>query len=148
MTPREFAQHLNRRFAGTMMQDIEMLYAGDGQARARIEFKPHLRQLTGMFHAAAIVGLADTAATAAAMWEFDRDATFRSDLFPLTIQMSANLIRNADRGALIADAQLVHCGRTTLIADIGVTDDQSRVIARATVTLLAPKRLRDEREAS
>ncbi len=34
MTPQEFAQHLNRSYAGTMMQDIEMLHAGEARARA------------------------------------------------------------------------------------------------------------------
>jgi acyl-coenzyme A thioesterase PaaI-like protein len=71
MTPQEFAQRLNRLYAGTMMQDIEMVHAGEGRARGRGEFKPHLRQLTGLFHAGVIMGLADTTATAAAMWEVD-----------------------------------------------------------------------------
>lgn len=103
MTPQEFAQRLNRLYAGTMMQDIEMLYAADGRASGRVEFKPHLRQLTGLFHAGVIMGLADTTATAAAMWEvnpdLEPDGAFRPDLFPLSIQVSTNLIRNTDRGA-------------------------------------------------
>ena len=32
MTPQEFAQRLNRWYAGTMMQDMEMLHAGEGRA--------------------------------------------------------------------------------------------------------------------
>ena len=48
MTPHEFAQRLNRLYAGTMMQDMEMLHAGEGRARGRVAFKPHLRQLTGL----------------------------------------------------------------------------------------------------
>ena len=59
--------------------------------------------------------------------------------FPLSIQVSTNLIRNTDRGALTADAELVHRGKSTMVADVRVTDDQSRLIARATVTLLVPK---------
>jgi 1,4-dihydroxy-2-naphthoyl-CoA hydrolase len=143
MTPQEFAQRLNHLYAGTMMQDIEMLHAGEGRARGRVEFKPHLRQLTGLFHAGVIMGLADTTATAAAMWEVNPDLApdveFRPDLFPLSIQVSTNLIRNADRGALTADAELVHRGKSTIVADVRVTDDQSRLIAKATVTLLVPK---------
>jgi 1,4-dihydroxy-2-naphthoyl-CoA hydrolase len=139
MTPPEFAQHLNRLYAGTMMQDIEMLHAGEGRARARLEFKPHLRQLTGLFHAGAIMALADTTATAAAMWEVNADGEFRPELFPLSIQVSTNLIRNTDRGALIAEAELAHRGRSTIVADVRVLDDQSRLIAKATVTLLVPK---------
>src|SRR6185437_9070247 len=139
MTPQEFAQHLNRLYAGTMMQDIEMLHAGEGRARGRVEFKPHLQQLTGLFHAGVIMGLADTTATAAAMWEVNPNGEFRPGFFPLSIQVSTNLIRNTDRGALTADAELVHRGKSTIVADVRVTDDQSRLIAKATVTLLVPK---------
>jgi len=139
MTPQEFARHLNRLYAGTMMQDIEMLDAGEGCARGRLQFKPHLRQLTGLFHAGAIMALADTTATAAAMWEVNPDGEFRPELFPLSIQVSSNLIRNTDRGALTAEAELVHRGRSTIVADVRVLDDQLRLIAKATVTLLVPK---------
>lgn len=139
MTSREFAQRLNHLYAGTMMQDMEMLQAGEGRACGRVEFKPHLRQLTGLFHAGVIMGLADTTATAAAMWEVNPNGEFRPELFPLSIQVSINLIRNTDRGALTADAELVHRGKSTIVADVRVTDDQSRLIAKATVTLLVPK---------
>ena len=49
MTPREFAQCLNRLYAGTMMQDMEMLHAGEGRARGRVEFKPHCGNSPGCF---------------------------------------------------------------------------------------------------
>jgi len=122
---------------------MEMLHAGEGRARGRVEFKPLLRQLTGLFHAGLIIGLADTTATAAAMWEVSPDlelnGEFRPELFPLSIQVSTNLIRNTGRGTLTADAELVHRGKSTIVADVRVTDDQSRLIAKATVTLLVPK---------
>src|SRR5205823_13782974 len=63
------------------------------------------RSLTGLFHAGVIMGLADTTATAAAMWEVNPDNEFGPELFPLSIQVSTNLIRNTDRGALTADAE-------------------------------------------
>lgn len=141
MTPREFTQRLNRLFAGTLMehQGIQILLAGEGHARSRLEFKPELRQMTGLFHAGVIIGLADTTATVAALWEFDPQAQLRPERFPLSIQVSTNLIRNTNRGALVADAELVHRGRTTLVADVRVTDDEARLVAKASVTLLAPK---------
>jgi 1,4-dihydroxy-2-naphthoyl-CoA hydrolase len=143
MTPQEFAQRLNHLYAGTMMQDMEMIHAGEGRARGRCEFKPHLQQLTGLFHAGVIMGLADTTATAAAMWEVNSDlqsnGELRPELLPLSIQVSTNLIRNTDRGTLTADAELIHRGKSTIVAEVRVTDDQSRLIAKATVTMLVPK---------
>jgi 1,4-dihydroxy-2-naphthoyl-CoA hydrolase len=143
MTPQEFAQRLNRLYAGTLMQDMEMVHAGEGRARGRVEFKPHLRQLTGLFHAGVIMGLADTTATAAAMWEVESKLALggelRPELFPLSIQVSTNLIRNTGRGALIADAELIHRGKSTIVADVRVTDEQSRLIAKVSITLLVPK---------
>jgi 1,4-dihydroxy-2-naphthoyl-CoA hydrolase len=139
MRPQEFAQRLNLLYTGTMMQDIVMVHVGEGRASSRVEFKPRLRQLTGLFHAGAIMGLADTTATAAAMWEINPDGDLRPELFPLSIQVSTNLIRNTNRGALTADAELVHRGKTTMVADVRVTDDRSRLIAKATVTMLIPR---------
>ncbi len=139
MTPHEFARSLNGLSAGTLIENMEMLEAGEGRARCRMEFKPHLRQLTGLFHAGAVVGLADTAATAAAMWELNPTGEFRPELFPLSIQVSANLIRNTNRGALTAAAQLIHRGKSTMVAEVRVIDDQGRLIAKVTVTLMVPK---------
>jgi uncharacterized protein (TIGR00369 family) len=102
------------------------------------DFKPSLTQLTGLFHAGAIIALADETATAAAMWETHPTGEFRPGLFPLTLQMSANVIRNTNRGTLVAEAEMVHRGRTTLIADVRVSDDRRRLVAKFVATLLAP----------
>jgi uncharacterized protein (TIGR00369 family) len=112
--------------------------AGQGRAVAQLDFKPDLTQLTGLFHAGAIIALADETATAAAMWETNPSGEFRPELFPLTLQMSANLIRNTDRGTLVAEAEIVHRGRTTLVVDVRVSDDRQRLIAKFVATLLAP----------
>jgi len=41
---------------------------------------------------------------------------------------------------LTAEAEIVHRGRTTLIVDVRVTDDQGKLVAKLTATLLAPTR--------
>lgn len=114
------------------------LSAGEGRAVAELTFKPELTQLTGLFHAGAIIALADETATAAAMWETNPTAELLPELFPLTIQLSVNLIRNTTRGTLVAEAERVHRGRTTLVVEVRVSDDQGRLIAKLTATLLAP----------
>ncbi len=92
MTPEAFAQKINEWGRGTMIErhGTRFVTAGKGRAVAQIDFKPELTQLTGRFHAGAIVALADEAATAAAMWETNPTGDFRPELFPLSLQLSVN----------------------------------------------------------
>jgi 1,4-dihydroxy-2-naphthoyl-CoA hydrolase len=140
VTPEEFARKINEWARGTMIEahGTRFLAAGEGRARAQLDFKPELAQLTGRFHAGAIVALADETATAAAMWETNPTGEFRPELFPLTLQLSVNLFRNANRGTLTAEAEIVHRGRTTLVVEVTVLDEQQRLIAKLIATQLAP----------
>jgi uncharacterized protein (TIGR00369 family) len=79
--------------------------------------KPELTQPTGPFHAGAIIALASETVTAAAMGETNPTGEFRPELFPLTRQMFANWIRTTNQGTLVAEAGIVHRGRTTMAAD-------------------------------
>jgi 1,4-dihydroxy-2-naphthoyl-CoA hydrolase len=140
VTPEAFAAQIGAWARGTMIaaHGTRFLSAGQGRASAQLDFKPELAQLTGLFHAGAIIALADETATAAAMWETNPTGDFRPELFPLTVQMSANLIRNTNRGTLLAEAEVVHRGRTTLVVDVRVSDEQQRLVAKFVATLLAP----------
>ena len=140
MTPEQFAAKINEWARGTMLawHGTRFVSAGHGRAVATLEFKPELTQLTGRFHAGAIVALADETATCASMWETNPSGELRPELFPLTLQLSVNLIRNAGSGTLTAKAQIVHRGRTTLVVDVEVFDDQRRLIAKLAATQLAP----------
>ncbi|GIX46755.1 MAG: hypothetical protein KatS3mg131_0966 [Candidatus Tectimicrobiota bacterium] len=141
LDPVAFAAKFNLWKRGTMLEahGTRFLRAGEGQAVAQLDFKPELAQLTGRFHAGALIALADEAATAAALWEVDPSGELDPQRFPLTFQLSANLLRNTDRGTLTAEAQLVHRGRTTLVAQVRVSDDQGRLLALVTATLLVPQ---------
>jgi 1,4-dihydroxy-2-naphthoyl-CoA hydrolase len=140
VTPEQFAREISARGQGSMLElhGTRFLRAGAGRAVAELDFKPELTQLTGLFHAGAIMALADEAATALAMWEANPSGDFRPELFPLTVQFSINLIRNTNRGTLTAEAELVHRGRTTMVVDVRVLDEGRRLLAKAVATLLAP----------
>ena len=140
MTPEEFAQQINTWARGTMIEShgTRFISAGEGRARTQLVFKSSLTQLTGLFHAGAIIALADEAATAAAMWETNPTAEFRPELFPLTLQLSVNLLRNTNQGTLTAEAEVVHRGRTTLVVDVLIRDEQQKLVAKLTATLLKP----------
>lgn len=98
------------------------------------------RHATGPFHAGAIIAVADETATAAAMWEPSPTGELGPALFPLTLQMSANLMKNTNRGTLVADAAILRRGRTTPVVDVRVADEQQRPIAEFVATLLVPSR--------
>ena len=140
MTPEEFAQQINGWARGTMIENhgTRFISAGEGRAMTQLVFKPSLTQLTGLFHAGAIIAVADEAATAAAMWETNPTAEFRPELFPLTLQLSVNLLRNTNQGTLTAEAEVIHRGHTTLVVDVRVRDEQQKLIAKLTATLLKP----------
>ncbi|MBI4640217.1 MAG: PaaI family thioesterase [Candidatus Tectomicrobia bacterium] len=140
LDPTAFAARLNEWKRGTMIEyhGTQFITAGQGRAVARLDFKPELTQLTGLFHAGAIIALADETATVAAMWETNPTGEFKPELFPLTLQLSTNLIRNTNHGTLTAEAQVIHRGRTTIVVEVKVTDDRPRLIATLVATLLVP----------
>ena len=139
-TPEGFLKQLSGWARGTMIEShgTRFVSVGPGRAVAELDFKPALAQLTGRFHAGAIIALADETATCAAMWETNPSGSFSPELFPLTLQLSVNLIRNTGQGTLTAEARIVHRGRTTLVVEVEVLDDRRRLIAKLTVTQLAP----------
>ena len=53
-------------------------------------------------------------------------------------QLFVNLIGNANKGTLGAEAEIGHRGRTTLVGAVPVSDEQRQLIAKLTATLLAP----------
>ena len=141
LDPQAYARKINEWAKGTMIAShgTHFLTAGQGRAVSELEFKPELTQLTGLFHAGAIIAFADETATAASMWETNTTGEFKPELFPLTLQLSVNLIRNTDRGVLRAEAEIIHRGRTTLVVEVKVRDEQGKLIASLSVTQLAPQ---------
>jgi len=104
----------HRAAPGVIARELMEAFEATG---ARLDFEPERTQLTGLFHAGAIIALADETATAAAMGEIDPTGEFRPELFPLTLQMSANVIRNTNQGTLVAEAEAVHRGRMIMPAE-------------------------------
>lgn len=99
-------------------------------------YGPNVRQGTGVFAAGALIQLADVAATMVCFRALDPTRE-RQDLpFPLSIQISANLLRNTDRGKVTATARIIHRGRTMMVVESEVRDDRERLLAMVTSTHL------------
>jgi uncharacterized protein (TIGR00369 family) len=142
LDPKIVAERFNERAKGTNVEarGARFLEVSPERAVAELAFRPDLAQLTGRFHAGVILSLADETATACSVANVMLDGTWDPAKFPLTIQLSANLIRNTNRGRLIAEAVPLHLGRTTMVVQTTVRDEQERVMAVVTVTLLMPNR--------
>jgi 1,4-dihydroxy-2-naphthoyl-CoA hydrolase len=140
--PKIAAARLNERAKGTNLEarGTRFVEVSADRAVAELAFRPDLAQLTGLFHGGVILSLADEAATACSVASVMPDGTWDPAKFPLTIQLSANLIRNTNTGKLIAEAVPLHRGRTTMIMQTTVRDEQGRVLAVVTATLLVPGR--------
>ena len=138
----DWAREFNKRIAGTMIGSHGTRFVQVSAERAVLEldFKPELTQMTGLFHAGAIISLADEACTALASAHAMGDAGWEPGKFPLTVQLSANLIRNTDRGTITAEALPIHKGRTTVVVQSTVKDEGGRLLATVTATQIVPSR--------
>jgi 1,4-dihydroxy-2-naphthoyl-CoA hydrolase len=101
-----------------------------------LAFRPELQQLTGLFHAGAILALADSAATSLSMRIVHPEGEVSAGRFPLTVQLNANLLRNTGEGTITAEALPVHRGRTMIVVSTTVRDAAGRTLATQTSTHL------------
>ena len=100
-----------------------------------------MQQLTGIFHGGALLTLADSAATWAAIKSLNASGPVDGEPFPLTVQMSANFLRNTMEGTARAEAKVVHKGRTMLVVETVITDSRGKqmAIVRTTHLVTPPK---------
>jgi uncharacterized protein (TIGR00369 family) len=104
---------------------------------SELPFDARVAQLTGLFHTGALLSLADTTATHLCMQNVYPGGQIDDPArFPLAIHLSANLVRNTNQGSARAEARLRHRGRTMLVAETSVRDDQGRTLAIVTSTHL------------
>jgi 1,4-dihydroxy-2-naphthoyl-CoA hydrolase len=142
LDPQAAAERLNERAKGTNIaaRGTRFLEVSGERAVAELTFRSDLTQLTGVFHAGVILSLADETATACSMHVVMPDDAWDPGKFPLTIQLSANLMRNTNAGKLIAEAVPLHKGRTTMVIQATVRDEAGRVVAVVTATQLVLNR--------
>jgi 1,4-dihydroxy-2-naphthoyl-CoA hydrolase len=148
--PKIAAERLNERAKGTNIEarGTHFLEVSAERAVAELAFRPDLAQLTGLFHGGVILSLADETATACSVASVMPDGAWDPAKFPLTIQLSANLIRNTNTGKLIAEAVPLHRGRTSMVMQTTVRDEQGRVMALITATLLILDRSSTDRSST
>lgn len=100
-------------------------------------------QPLGLFHAGAILSLADTAATSLLRFALaERDGVDPDALdpatFPLGIQVSGNILRARRDCTLRAESVPLHVGRSTAVIETKVRDEGGAVVAAVTTTHFLP----------
>lgn len=141
MSSSELAGVVTRSWNGDNLNGcfgIEFVSVRDGRATVRMPHSNAASQPTGLFHAGAIIALADIAATAAAFSAIAPDTDQSSAPMPLAFQISTNLIGNAGHGMLVAEAEVQSCGRTVIVAQTRVTHEEAGLVAIVSVTLRRP----------
>ena len=113
---------------------MRFLEISDDRVVMTMPMGPAVRQGTGVFAAGALIQLADVGATSAYFqWARSKYPDGQAP-FPLSIQISTNLIRNTDSGTIRSDTVLTHKGRTIVVAESRVTDESGRLLAIVTST--------------
>ncbi len=114
-------------FAGAL--EIEGLSATDGVVVARLAWAPEHCTAGGVLHGGALMTLADAAAATCAFLALPVDATGTT-----TIESKTNFLRAVRSGWVTASAELVHTGRTTIVVQTDLRDDEGQLVARTLQT--------------
>jgi uncharacterized protein (TIGR00369 family) len=93
----------------------------------------NVRQGTGVFAAGALMQLADVGATILCQ-HASGDTPGQPAQFPLSVQVSINLLRNTDHGTATSESRLLHRGRNMMVVESTVRDDDSRTLCVMTST--------------
>ena len=136
--PRYTPDSFHERQAGTLpgLLGIRVDDIGDGVIALSLAIEPHHGAPNGFLHAATVVALADTAAGYGCVAHLPEGASGFT-----TIELKSNFLGTAREGRIVADASLVHVGRTTQVWDATVRDANAKTIAlfRCTQMVLWPK---------
>ena len=103
---------------------VEIESAEDGVVRGRMELGDRHLAPNGYLHAAAVIGLADTACGYGCILGLPEGGTGFT-----TIELKTNFVRTVREGTITCEATLVHGGRTTQIWDATVRDSDGRALA-------------------
>lgn len=117
----------------------EMLEIRDGYAKARLPLSEKVMQPTRVYHAGAIVSLADEVASAAIHGEEVDPANMGGKRFPYSIQLSVNLLTNDPVGPITAEANVVRRGRVTVVETVVTTaSGDTAALMRSTHLMVDP----------
>lgn len=109
---------------------LELTDVRKGWARVRLAFDRKLVHPLGIAHGGTIFSAADSAVAMALIGMVDRSETFT------TVEMKLNYLKPFERGAITAEAVIVHKGSRTALGEVEVRDDEGNLVAKGLATYM------------
>ncbi|MFD2444475.1 hotdog fold thioesterase [Bacillus sp. CGMCC 1.16607] len=116
---------------------IEITTLEKGKVIATMPVDERTRQPFGLLHGGASVALAETVASVGAYELVDKETEGVAGL-----EINANHVRGKREGIVTAIATVLHQGKTTMVWDIKIVDEEERLIcvSRCTMAVLKLKK--------
>ena len=134
MTKQDILERCNAITKNTLMETLSIEYTevGDKHLIAKMPVTPRVHQPDGVLHGGAMVALAESVGSAAAIVFLDPTKfSIRG------IEISANHVKSVKSGFVFATAKPIHLGKTTQVWDIKITDENDRLISAVKLTTLS-----------
>jgi uncharacterized protein (TIGR00369 family) len=107
---------------------VEMTEAGAQRTRGSLAWSPERCTAGGIMHGGAMMTLADTVGAVCAFFNLPEGAT------TATIESKTNFLRGLRGGTLHAEARPLHVGRSVIVVQTELTDDDGAHIAHVVQT--------------
>lgn len=108
---------------------VELLAVGADEVRGQLGWAADRCTIGGALHGGALMALADSVAAICAFVNLPEGAVGTT-----TIESKTNFFRAVRKGAAHATAQPLHVGRTTIVVQTDVRDDDGRRVVLVTQT--------------
>ena len=107
---------------------VELDAAAPDEVRGRLAWAPERCTAGGLMHGGALMTLADSVGAACAFLNLPDGASTS------TVSSTTSLVRGVRSGSAHAVARPAHVGRSFILVNVEVTDDDGRLVAQVTQT--------------
>lgn len=122
---------------GTLLEalGIEITELGEGRVVATMPVDHRTHQPFGLLHGGASVALAETVASIGAYALVDQETEN-----VVGLEINANHVRAVRNGTVTATGTVLHRGKTTMVWDIKIVDEQQRLVCVSRCTIAVIKK--------
>ncbi|WP_174728265.1 hotdog fold thioesterase [Mesobacillus harenae] len=113
---------------------IEITELGQGTVTATMPVDDRTRQPFGLLHGGASVALAETVASVGAY-----ELVNKEEEATVGLEINANHIRGKKDGIVTAVGTVLHRGKTTMVWDIKISDEEGRLVCVSRCTMAVIK---------